>query len=83
MDVEIIHTSTKQILKFADSKTVSLLTVPDDFQFYPYSSGQSCLETIFNFYQFPNASKPYKEDFFFNDADFDSNNFTNPDRLIQ
>ena len=82
-DVEVTHTSTRQIIRFADSKTVSLLTVPDDYQFNLYSSGQSCLETMFNYYQFPVSSKPYKEDFFFNDSDYDRNNFTSPEKLVK
>ena len=59
-DVEVTHTSTRQIIRFADSKAVSLLTVPDDYQFNLYSSGQSCLETcliIISFLSPPNHTK--------------------------
>jgi hypothetical protein len=56
--------------------------VPDAYQYLDYSSGHSCLEAIFNYYQFPTNAAPYREEFFIDSSDFDEYNFTTPDKLI-
>ena len=57
--------------------------MPDVYQFYNYSSGHSCLEAIFSYYQFPTDAVKYRETVFIADGDFDQNNFASPDKLVQ
>ena len=80
---ELVYTPDKMVLNLPSGKQVNLLNVPDVYHYYNYSSGHTALQAIFSYYQFPTDASKYREDTFNEPTDYDQNQFSPPEKLVE